>query len=175
MIVAAASNGVIGVDQDLPWRIPGDLRRFKELTMGGVVIMGRATFESIGRPLPGRSNVVLTRQAAYRPEGVTVVGDPQLAVDMALAAGADPVFVIGGAQVYRELLPSTGRIELTVVASAPDGDTFLDALDGSAWECVEHREGEGEPEHAFHTLHRSQAGNGLGCLPDALVERQSAS
>lgn len=174
MIVAAGSNAVIGVDNGLPWRIPGDLRRFKELTLGGVVIMGRATHESIGRPLPNRLNVVMTRRRDYAADDVEVVHDAESALELAAASGLDPVYVIGGGQIYEELLPQVSRIDLTVVAATPAGDTRLDPIDPSVWMCVEHSDGEGDPPHRFHTLERTDSnGNGLPCLPAALVAQSA--
>jgi dihydrofolate reductase len=111
LIAAVAANGVIGSDNALPWRLPEDLKRFRALTMGHPVIMGRKTFESIGRALPGRRNLVITRNAVYRAEGCEILGSLDSAV--AACAGADEIFVIGGAQIYAEALPIARRIYLT--------------------------------------------------------------
>ena len=135
IVVARAENGVIGNDGGLPWRIPADLRRFKRMTVAKPVVMGRKTFEGIGAPLPGRHNIVLTRDPAWVAPGVTVV--PNLAEAIA-AAGLDPrtradaVMIIGGAQVYAEALPSATRIELTEVHAAPAGDTRAAAVRSGA-------------------------------------------
>lgn len=137
LIVAVAENGVIGCDNGLPWRLTGDLRRFKEITMGKPVIMGRRTFESIGRPLPGRCNIVLSRDPSFRPDGVTVAGDfPSArgaAEKDAQRSGATEIMVIGGAGVYRLAVPLAGRIYLTEVHAAVDGDTVFPAYDKSDW------------------------------------------
>ena len=129
-----AENGVIGRDNALPWRLPADLRHFKSLTLGKPVLMGRRTFESLGRPLPGRHNIVLTRDAGWMTEGVTTVGS----IDAALSAAgeAEELMVIGGADVYRQCWPRLARIELTQVHAAPPGDTRLEDVDWGPWQAV---------------------------------------
>ena len=159
LVVARADNGVIGRDGGLPWRIPADLQHFKRLTVGKPVVMGRKTFESIGKPLPGRHNIVLTRDPLWRADGVTVVANLAEAV---AAAGLDPrlhgaVMVIGGAQVYAEALPSATRVELTEVHAAPDGDTVLPPFDPVRWRetARETHPATGEtPGYSFVTLLR---------------------
>lgn len=132
LIVAMAENRVIGRDGQLPWRLSSDLRRFKQLTMGHHIVMGRRTYESIGRPLPGRRMVVMSRDAAYRPPGVLVASSLQ---DALLQASGDPeVFVIGGEQIYRLALPHANRIYLTCVeGTIDDGDTYFPPLDQNEW------------------------------------------
>jgi dihydrofolate reductase len=155
LVVAVADNGVIGRDGAMPWHLPADLRHFKRLTTGKPVIMGRKTFESIGKPLPGRHNIVLTRDAAWRADGVTVV--PNLAEAIAAAgldprARADAIMVIGGAQVYAQALPIATRIELTRIHLAPDGDTRFPDLDPAIWheEARAEHPAEGDaPAHDF--------------------------
>jgi dihydrofolate reductase len=134
IVAAVARNGVIGVDGGLPWRLPDDLRRFKALTLGHVLVMGRRTYESIGRPLPGRTTVVVTRNASWDPgaHGVVVASGVREAVDAA-AAIDDEVFVVGGAQVYAGALPLTDRLELTLVDDEPDGDTVFPTVDWDEW------------------------------------------
>jgi dihydrofolate reductase len=159
LIVARAKNGVIGRDGGMPWRLPADLRRFKALTVGKPVVMGRKTFESIGKPLPGRHNIVLTRQAGWAAPGVTVV--PNLA-EAVVAAGLDPrvraeVMIIGGAEIYALALPVATRVELTEVDAAPDGDTILPAFDPARWQEVAreaHPPADGQPGFAYVTLER---------------------
>ena len=128
LIVAVAENGVIGRDNDLPWRLSGDLKRFKAVTMGKPLIMGRRTFDSIGRPLPGRANIVLTRDADFSPEGVLVVHDPDAALEVAEQeagrAGADEIMVIGGAGIYDLFLDRASRIYLTEVHDSPPTPGF---------------------------------------------------
>ena len=133
MIVAVSDNGVIGQDNDLPWHLSRDLRRFKQLTMGHHLILGRRTFEAIGRPLPGRTMIVLTRGEARFPEGVHGVGSLDEAVDRVRAAGASEAFVAGGETIYRQVLPRADRIYLTRVHADVAGDARFPELDLSEW------------------------------------------
>ena len=134
LVVAADEAGGIGLDGDLPWRLPGDLKWFKRVTMGYPLVMGRKTHDSIGRSLPGRLNVVITRQAGYVPyEGADVVGSLQSALDRAAADNAEEVMVIGGAEIFRSALPMADRVLLTRVHDTFAADTFLDALDPAQW------------------------------------------
>jgi dihydrofolate reductase len=130
-VVAMARNRVIGRDNGLPWRLPADLRHFKTITLGKPVVMGRKTFDSIGRPLPGRTNIVVTRDPAYTAEGCVVVHS----IEAALAAAGDveEVMVIGGADFYRQLLPRAGRIYLTLIDADVEGDTWFPELDETRW------------------------------------------
>jgi len=147
LIVAVADSGVIGRDNGLPWHLPEDLKRFKRLTMGKPMVMGRRTFESIGKPLPGRLNIVVTRDTNYRREGVTVVHD----VDGALRAAGDApeVMVIGGAELFRALLPRAGRIHLTRVHGNIEGDVMWPALDERDWAVVERETHAADERHAY--------------------------
>lgn len=134
LIAAVASNGAIGKDGKLPWHLPEDLKRFRELTTGTVVVMGRKTWESLPekfRPLPKRTNIVITHQGGYAvPEGVRVFTN----IADALAAFADqPVMVIGGAQIYAEAMPFADQLLITEVKQTVDGDAFFPAIDGSVW------------------------------------------
>ena len=147
LIVAVAENGVIGRDGALPWRLSDDLRRFKALTMGKPVIMGRKTWESIGRPLPGRQNIVITRKPGYRAEGSVVVGS--LTAALAAAGDVPEIMVIGGAEIYRQFLPLAGRIYLTRVHTVIAGDTFLPAMDPAEWEEVERTRHPADPRNDF--------------------------
>ncbi len=160
LVVAVAENGVIGRDGTMPWHLPADLRHFKRLTTGKPVIMGRKTFESIGKPLPGRHNIVLTRDAGWQAEGVTVV--PNLAEAIAAAgldprARADEIMVIGGAEIYAQALPIATRIELTRIHIAPEGDTLFPPLDPADWRetARDPHAAEGDaPAHDFLTFVR---------------------
>lgn len=127
LIVAMSQNRVIGYQNKLPWHLPEDLKRFKEITTGHTVIMGRKTFESIGRPLPGRKNIVLTRNPGYRAEGVVVFSGLTEALG-AVPAGEE-VFILGGAEVFREALPLADKIHLTLIHKEFQGDTFFPELD----------------------------------------------
>ena len=154
LIYARAANGVIGKDGRLPWHLPADLKRFKALTMGKAMIMGRKTFDSFPAPLPGRRHIVLTRDARWQANGA----QPAQSVAEALAlAGDEPVAVIGGAEIYRLFLPHAEWIELTEVAGDYDGDTVMPPL-GPEWHEVareNHPALNGKPAHAFVTLRRA--------------------
>jgi dihydrofolate reductase len=137
LVVAVAENGVIGRNGQLPWRLPSDLRRFRKLTLGKPVIMGRKTYESIGRPLDGRDNIVVTRQGGFAAAGIHVASSIDdamaLARSLAIGRGADEIAVIGGEEVFRAVLASADRIYLTLVHAAPPGDTHFDTPDPSLW------------------------------------------
>lgn len=137
LVVAIADNGVIGRNQHLPWRIPGDLKHFKAVTMGKPMIMGRKTYESIGKPLPGRTSVVLTSDKNFRAEGV-LVGHSldeilKLANEDAKKTGAREIAVIGGSALFEETLPFAAKIELTEVHASPEGDVFFPHFDRAAF------------------------------------------
>lgn len=146
-VVAMTPGGVIGLNGDMPWRLRSDLKRFKKLTMGGVLLMGRKTYESIGRPLPGRRTIVITRNRGWRSDGVENAGSPEEAVNM---AGAEPTFVVGGAQIYRSLMPRCNQVFLTKVLSSVDGDTTLDA-DWSPFRIVQRSRIPAGPRDDFPT------------------------
>ncbi|MGE5563504.1 MAG: dihydrofolate reductase [Bacillota bacterium] len=153
IVVARAQNGVIGRDGKLPWHIPADLKRFKALTMGSAMIMGRRTFESLPGLLPGRRHIVLTRDPSWRAEGAEVAHDP----DEALAlGGGEPLSVIGGADLFRLFLPIADRIELTEVLGDVEGDTFIDdPRSGGDWrETFREEHPEGPLPFRFVTLDR---------------------
>ena len=130
IIVAAGENGVIGKGGKIPWRLPADMTRFKSVTMGHPVIMGRKTYESIGKPLPGRRNIVITRQDDYRAEGSEVA---RSLGDALKIAGDGEVFVIGGAEIYREALPLAKKLYLTQVGGVFEGDTYFPKIDTTVW------------------------------------------
>lgn len=136
-VVAVARNGVIGKDGTLPWRMRDDLKWFKEITFGKPVIMGRTTFEDLGKPLPGRQNIVLSRQNIDLPEGVILAHNVPEAIAHGLKAAqtlqAAEVCVIGGAQIYRELMPYLSRLYITHIEADIDGDTWLEMPDKAEW------------------------------------------
>ncbi len=134
MIVAASANNDIGANAGMPWHLREDLRRFKEITMGKPLIMGRLTFESIGKALPGRRSIVITRQVDYQREGIEVVTTPDAALK--LGGDAEEVMIIGGGEVYEQLLPMTDRIYLTRVHAEFDGDTFFPEINEDEWQIV---------------------------------------
>lgn len=153
LIVARADNGVIGADGQLPWHLPADLRRFKQLTTGAPMIMGRKTFESLPGLLPGRRHIVLTRATDWAEDGAEVVHSVEKALTL---ANAPHVSIVGGAEIYRLFLPRADRIELTEVHLSPEGDTRLEAF-GEEWvetarlACAAEN---GSPAHDFVTLKR---------------------
>jgi dihydrofolate reductase len=134
IIAAMSENGVIGREGRLPWHLSADLKRFKQLTMGHTIVMGRKTWESIGRPLPGRRMVVITRQSDYRAEGAEVVSNLDDALALARAADDDEAFIIGGAEIYRLALPRAERLHLTLIHAKIDGDTVFPLVDWSTWQ-----------------------------------------
>lgn len=165
MIAAASSNDVIGREGALPWHLPEDLQRFKRLTMGKSIVMGRLTYESIGRPLPGRRNIILTRQAGFAAAGCFVANTAESAV--ALANDAREVMVIGGGAIYTLFLPRATRIYLTRVHVEVEGDAFFPPLDGLQWEVVEEEESRDQdgPLVTYRVLERRKV---VSTRPDAL-------
>ena len=137
LVVAVAENGVIGVQGGLPWHLSSDLKRFKADTIGRPVIMGRKTFLSIGKPLPGRDNIVITRDKTFKAEGVLVATSVDMALELAAAAaaerGAFDIAVIGGGEIYNQLFDLADRIILTHVFASPDGDTRFPKVDPKDW------------------------------------------
>lgn len=133
LVAAVADNGVIGRDGDIPWRIPEDMRHFREVTTGHTVVMGRVTFESIGRPLPNRTNVVITRDPRWRAEGVTVARSIDEALAVAESAPGD-VMVMGGAQIYEATMLLADVQILTEVHQTPEGDTYYPDFDRAEWQ-----------------------------------------
>jgi dihydrofolate reductase len=148
LIVAVARNGVIGRDGDLPWRLPDDQKRFRELTTGHHVIMGRKTWESIGKPLPRRTSVVLSRTAGFAPAGCVVVGDLDEALALARASGDDEAFVIGGTAVYALALPRADRVYLTRVDADLPGDAHFPPFEKEEWREVRREVHPADERHA---------------------------
>lgn len=140
LIAALARNRVIGVDNSMPWHLPGDFKYFKATTLGKPIIMGRKTWDSIGRPLPGRLNLVVSRQPGLLLEGAEVLDSLDAAVQRAeawaRANGAQEVMLIGGAQLYEQALPHAQRLYLTRVDLEPAGDAWFPAFDERLWQCV---------------------------------------
>ena len=161
IMVAVAENGVIGDGVAMPWHLPGDLKRLKALTMGKPLIMGRRTYQSIGRPLPGRANIVLTRDRAFVADGIIVVHDFDTAVraarDWAAAHNTDEIIVFGGREIYALGLPLATRMEWTEVHSRPDGRTKFPDFDRREWQETSRRAVAAEaaaPAHDYVTLVR---------------------
>lgn len=158
MIAALAENRVIGRDNRMPWHLPADLRHFKALTLGKPIIMGRKTWDSLGRPLPGRLNLVVSRQPGLQLDGAETFGDLDAALvraeHWAREQGAGELMLIGGAQLYEQALERAQRLYLTRIDACPEGDAFFPAFDEARWRC-EHSEAHqaaGEaPAHRFET------------------------
>ena len=151
MIVAVAANGVIGKDNKMPWHLSEDLKYFKRVTMGKPVVMGRKTFESIGRPLPGRANIVITRDESWSADGVRVAHS--IDAGLALAEGGE-IMVIGGAEIFNAIAPLAQRLYYTEVKRDYDGDAFFLKPDPAQWREVSREEHEGDPAYAFLVLER---------------------
>jgi dihydrofolate reductase len=142
IIAALAENGVIGRDGKLPWHLSADLRRFKQLTMGHTIVMGRRTWESIGRRLPGRKMIVVSRRHDYQVaiEGILLAANLEDALDRAAAHGKEEVFIIGGAELYKDALPRADRLYVTRVRANVAGDTYFPPVDWSKWRLLESHE-----------------------------------
>ncbi|MDD7805661.1 MAG: dihydrofolate reductase [Endozoicomonas sp. (ex Botrylloides leachii)] len=140
MIAAVAENNAIGINNKMPWYLPDDLLYFKSVTMGKPIIMGRKTFESLGKPLPGRTNIVITRDQQYCCDGIRVVHSIEdalsLAENIALVEGVDELMVIGGAEIYQQALPKAERLYLTRVYQSFNGDAFFPEFNNSEWNEV---------------------------------------
>jgi dihydrofolate reductase len=140
LVVAAATNNAIGKESHLPWCLPNDMKYFKNITWGMPVIMGRKTFEALGKPLSGRKNIVITRREEWRPEGVVIVSNFDDALFVAKETDANEVMVIGGGEVYRMAFERSKRIYLTRVKAEPEGDTFFPDLDPKEWKLVKQQD-----------------------------------
>jgi dihydrofolate reductase len=149
IIVAVADNGVIGSGNQLPWRLPDDLKRFKALSLGKPIVMGRKTYDSIGKPLPGRLNIIITRQAGLAIPGCTVV--TSLVEAIAAAGSVDEIVIVGGADIYRQVLPRVQTIHLTRVHATVPGDVHFPALAPNEWREVatEYHPADERHAHAF--------------------------
>jgi dihydrofolate reductase len=163
LVVAVAENGVIGVDGGLPWRIRADLRRFRAVTMGKPMLMGRATFQSIGRVLDGRDNIVLSRQSGFNPEGVLVAHDLQAGLAAAKVCaerrGAGEIAVIGGGHLFEETLPLADRLHVTHVEGSPPGDVFFPPILAAEWVEVSREElpfSEGDTARGVYAVYGRQ-------------------
>ncbi|HHQ4641953.1 TPA: type 3 dihydrofolate reductase [Aeromonas veronii] len=158
MIAAMAHDRVIGKDNQMPWHLPADLAHFKRVTLGKPVLMGRKTFESIGRPLPGRRNLVISRNPDYQAEGIEVVGSVEAALALLAGCSVEELMVIGGGHLYAEMLPSADCLYLTQIDLAVEGDTRFPAFDDGQWqriECESHPADEKNPHpYSFETWQR---------------------
>ncbi|NNF18039.1 MAG: dihydrofolate reductase [Gammaproteobacteria bacterium] len=148
LIVAMTPDRVIGRDGDLPWHLSADLKHFKATTMGQPVVMGRKTYDSIGRPLPGRPNIVVTHNSGLRIDGVTVVNSPEQGLEA--AGNAAEIFIIGGARLYQTALEQADHLYVTWVLAKVDGDTFFPAVDWSEWRLLQRSAMQFEKNFAFY-------------------------
>lgn len=153
IIVAMAKNRVIGRDGQLPWHLPSDLQRFKRLTMGHPLLMGRQTFESIGQPLPGRRIIILSRDPGYRVAAGQVVPDIESAIQ--LTSPAEELFICGGAEIYRQALPLVERIYLTELETEIEGDTYFPELPAGEFQIIQAQQYQGELNYHFSILQRN--------------------
>ncbi|WP_142683230.1 dihydrofolate reductase [Chitinophaga polysaccharea] len=149
IIVAASENNVIGINNMLPWRLPTDLKYFKSTTLGKPIVMGRKTFESLGKPLPGRPNIVITRQQDFQPEGAYVVSSVEEGIEKAKSFGGDELFITGGSQIFEQAWPLVERIYLTRVYAVVHGDAFFPQLDGAEFELVSDERHEADEKNQY--------------------------
>jgi len=149
IIVAVSRNGVIGKDNQLIWRLPDDLKRFKNLTMGHPIIMGRKTFDSIGKPLPGRTSIVITRNPEFTLDGIIVAHSLEKALEEAKKTGTDEAFIIGGGQLYQQALDITNRLYITEVQTVISGDTFFKIEKPDSWLETERTVHQADDRHIF--------------------------
>ena len=149
LVVAASTNNVIGKDNKLLWSLPNDMKFFKNTTWGMPVVMGRKTFESLGKALNGRTNIVITRQADFAAEGVKVVGSMDDAMVAAADADAKEIYVIGGGEIYKQALPIAHRVYITRVHTVVDGDTFFPELPTHDWKLLSRLDFKADAKHAY--------------------------
>ncbi|TPH12195.1 type 3 dihydrofolate reductase [Litorilituus lipolyticus] len=147
MIVATAADNVIGKDNDMPWHLPADLAYFKKVTLGKPVIMGRKTFESIGRPLPGRRNIVISRDESYKRDGIDTVTSVEQA--LALVQDVEEIMVIGGGAIYKHCLPAATRLYITHIKASIDGDTRFPEYDDGSWQKVSSEVRDSDDKNAY--------------------------
>lgn len=150
LIVAAATNNAIGKDGQLPWHLPNDMKHFKNVTWGMPVVMGRKTYESLGKALPGRKNIVISRQPGWKAEGAVVVKTMDDAMFVARETDAKEVMVIGGGEIYRQMFDRAQRIYMTRVEAEPEADTFFPVIDPAQWYLVSQKNHEADEKNAYN-------------------------
>jgi len=150
LVVAAAKNNAIGKDNHLLWRLPNDMKYFKNVTWGMPVLMGRKTFESLGKPLPGRKNMVLTKQPGYKANGIVAVTNIDDAIFLTKEMDVKELMVIGGGEIYRSVFEKANRIHLTRVDAAFEADTFFPAIDPAIWKLVSKKDHEADVKHSYN-------------------------
>jgi dihydrofolate reductase len=148
LIVAMASNRVIGINNQLPWHLSADLKRFRQITMGSPIVMGRKTYESIGRPLPGRTNVIISRDPAYKQEGCLVFNDIETAIE-SCGQKFQEIFVIGGSELYKAMLSRADALYVTLINKEFSGDAFFPEIDTRNWTEVSREDIDNDPDAGF--------------------------
>jgi dihydrofolate reductase len=149
LLLAAAENNVIGKDNKLPWHLPNDLKYFKNLTWGMPVIMGRKTYESFGKPLQGRRNIVITHNKDWKAEGVEVAGSIEEAIEMAKESAVKEIFIIGGGEIFKTILPKADRIYLTRIYHSFEGDAYFPEIKENEWRLVKERKCEADEKNTY--------------------------
>jgi len=149
IIVAASENNVIGINNHLPWHLPIDMKYFKDTTMGKPIVMGRKSFEELGRVLPGRPNIMITRQADYKAEGLYVVPSLEAGIEKAKTFGTEEIFITGGGEIFKMALPIIDRLYLTRVHAEVTGDTYFPEFDPRGWKLVKNERHEKDEKHAY--------------------------
>lgn len=150
LVVAAATNNGIGKDGKMPWHLPNDLKHFKNITWGMPIIMGRKTFESLGKPLPGRKNIVITHNPDWKVEGVIAVQKIEDALFVAQATDAKEIMIIGGGEIYKLLFPKANRIYMTRVEAEPEADTYFPQIIEKEWELISQKNHEADDKNAYN-------------------------
>jgi dihydrofolate reductase len=150
LVVAAANNNAIGKDNQLLWHLPNDMKYFKNVTWGMPVVMGRKTFESLGKPLAGRKNIVLTKQAGWKAEGVVPVKSFEDAQFLVKEMDVKEVMILGGGEIYRSLFDKAHRIHMTRVDAEPEADTFFPVIDPKTWKLVSQKNHEADEKHKYN-------------------------
>ncbi|PSL30741.1 dihydrofolate reductase [Chitinophaga ginsengisoli] len=149
IIVAASENNVIGVNNHLPWHLPVDMKYFKDMTMGKPIVMGRKSFEELGRVLPGRPNIMITRQSDYKAEGLYIVPSLEAGIEKAKTFGTEEIFITGGGEIFKMALPIIDRLYLTRVHAEVSGDTYFPEFDPRGWKLVKNERHEKDEKHAY--------------------------
>lgn len=150
LVVAAANNNAIGKEGKMPWHLPNDLKHFKNVTWGMPVVMGRKTFDSLGKPLPGRKNIVITRQKEWEAEGAVKAANIKDALFIAQQADANEIMIIGGGEIFKALFNRAKKIYMTRVEADPDADTFFPVIDPERWHLMSQQNYEADEKNAFN-------------------------
>jgi dihydrofolate reductase len=176
LVAAVAENGVIGRDGKLPWRLRSDLKHFRAVTLGHPVVMGRKTYDAIGKPLPGRTNIVITRDPAFVADGAVMTPGLDAALDVArgdaLRRGVSEIMIIGGADLYRQTIDRAVRLEITLVHARPQGDSVFPAIDLACWREMQRREHPAGPDDdaSFATLIYERQPGKAGALSQSMIK-----